>query len=296
MGRTALIGANGQLGSDIVRLWPASGPGRRGEQLIALTHADIEVTDRNQARSVLEGVRPDLVINTAAFHRVDDCEADPGPAFAVNALAVMRLAEACRDLGATLMHFSTDYVFDGRKGEPYREDDAVRPVSAYGISKAAGEHFLRYILPDAHVIVRSSGLYGVAGASGKGGNFVETMLRLAREGGPLRVVDDQVSAPTFTLDLAEKLLELAAAGGRGTFHITNRGECSWFEFAAEIFADCGLKPDLAAITSEEYAAPARRPAYSVLENACLSQLGLEQPRPWQEALLQYLQLKGRVPL
>ncbi len=294
MTRTAIIGSNGQLGSDIAQLWPTSGPGQRGDELICLTHADIEVTDEEQVRSVLGGIQAGLVINTAAFHRVDDCETEALKAFQVNGLGVKYLAEACRDMNAVLMHFSTDYVFDGRQTKPYRESDDARPLSAYGISKAAGEQFLRYLLPEQHILVRSSGLYGVAGASGKGGNFVETMLRFAREGRPISVVEDQVSAPTSTADLAATLLELIEKRGRGTFHITNAGRCSWFEFASQIFDLVELSPDLSPTSSAEFGSAAKRPAYSVLENAHLREIGVEQPRPWQEALADYLRLKGQL--
>jgi dTDP-4-dehydrorhamnose reductase len=292
MGRVALIGSNGQLGTDIARVWSASP--LAGEELIALTHAEIDVVDERWVRSVLSGVRPDLVINTSAFHRVDECEEVPRDALRVNALGVKYLAEACRDLGAVLMHFSTDYVFDGESTKPYAEDAATRPVSSYGISKVAGEQFLRYILPESHIIIRSSGLYGVAGASGKGGNFVETMVRLAREDKPIRVVSDQVSSPTYTLDLAQTLLEVAHRGGRGVYHITNAGECSWYDFAAEVFQLLGLHPDFEPTTSAAYGAVAKRPAYSVLANTRLRELGLTQPRPWREALGDYLRLKGRL--
>ncbi len=294
MARIALIGSNGQLGSDIVRAWPTSPFGHGGDQLVSLIHSDIEVTDPDNVRSVLSGVQPTLVINTAAFHRVDDCENEPDEAFRVNGLGTKILAEACRALGATLVHFSADYVFDGSAKTPYKETDRAWPVSAYGISKLAGEHFLRYTLPDEHIIVRSSGLYGVAGASGKGGNFVETMLRQAREGREITVVDDQVTAPTYTLDLAETVLEIIAAGGRGTYHVTNSGQCSWYEFAREIFALLGSEPQLSPISSAEYGTPAKRPAYSVLANAALAKLGIEQPRPWREALCDYLELKGHL--
>lgn len=294
MVRTALIGSNGQLGSDIARLWPGSAMGQRGRELISLTHADLEVSDLAQVRSVLTGIGPELVINTAAFHRVDDCETYVLDAFRVNALAVKHLAEVCRDLGATLMHFSTDYVFDGRKDSPYLEDDPANPISAYGVSKAAGEHILRYVLPDNHILVRSSGLYGIAGASGKGGNFAETMLRLARQGQRIRVVNDQVSAPTYTQDLAETLFKVIDARARGTIHITNSGECSWHDFAAAIFSMAGMTPDLSPITSDEFGAPAQRPAYSVLANTRLARLGIDQPRPWRDALADYLRAKGHL--
>lgn len=294
MARVALIGANGQLGSDITRLWTDSALGKRDDELIGLTHADIEVTDPEAVRSVLTGVQPSIVINTAAFHDIDQCEARPLAAFQVNALGVKHVAEVCRDLGATLVQFSNDCVFDGTKGAPYVEDDAPAPISAYGISEVGGERFLRYMMPDDHLLVRSVGLYGAAGASGKGGNFVETMLRFAREGRPIRVVDDQITSPTYTLDLAEVLLDVIARDVRGTLHITSAGQCSWYEFAAEIFDMLGLRPDFAAITTAEAEDAGRRPAYSVLDNGRLESLGLQQPRDWREALGEYLRLKGRL--
>ncbi len=292
MSRVALIGSNGQLGSDIARLWPASEAGKHGDQLIGLVHADIEVTDEAQVRSILSGIQPSLVINTSAFHRVDDCETEPLRALQVNGLGVKYLAESCRELGAVLMHFSTDYVFGGDTTRPYTEADPALPVSAYGISKVAGEQYLRYLMPEDHILVRSSGLYGMAGASGKGGNFVETMLRFARDGKPIKVVDDQVCAPTNTLDLARAVLEIIARNGRGTFHVTNAGQCSWYDFAQEIFSLANLAPDLTPTTTADYGAAANRPAYSVLENTRLRDLGIEQPRHWREALTDYLELKG----
>src|SRR3954471_8879897 len=282
MARVALIGANGQLGTDITRLWADSALGRRGDELIGLTHADVEVTDPAFVRSVLSGVQPSIVINTAAYHNVDECESNPLEAFQVNALGVKYVADVCRDLNATLVQFSNDCVFDGTKATPYVEDDALGPISAYGISEAAGERFLRYMLPDDHLLVRSVGLYGVAGASGKGGNFVETMLRLCREGRPIRVVDDQITSPTYTLDLADVLLEVIARDVRGTLHITSAGQCSWYEFAGEIFDMLGVHPDLAAIRTAEAMDAAPRPAYSVLDNSRLESLGLAQPREWRE--------------
>jgi dTDP-4-dehydrorhamnose reductase len=294
MTRVALIGSTGQLGSDIARLWPDSSLGRRGDELIELTHADIEVTDPESVHSVLNGVQPSLVINTAAYIRVDDCETDTLNAFMVNGMGTKYVAEACRDLGCSLVHFSTDYVFDGRKTTPYLELDATSPESAYGITKRAGEAFVRYILPEDHLLVRSSGLYGFAGASGKGGNFVETMLRLAREGRSLRVVDDQTSCPTYTLDLAETLLTLIEREARGLFHVTNAGGCTWYDFARAIFEETGLTPDLSPTTTEEYGLPAKRPAYSILANTHLKELGVAQPREWREALADYLRAKGHV--
>src|SRR4051794_9206414 len=159
MARVALIGANGQLGTDITRLWADSALGRRGDELIGLTHADIEVTDLAFVRSVLSGVQPSIVINTAAYHNIDECESNPLQAFEVNALGVKNVAQVCRELGATLVGFSNDCVFDGTKTTPYVEEDAPAPISAYGISEVGGERFLRYMLPDNHLLVRSVGLY-----------------------------------------------------------------------------------------------------------------------------------------
>ncbi len=294
MARIALIGSNGQLGSDIARLWASSELGLRGDELVGLTHADIDVTDPDLVGSVLNGVQPSLVINTAAFHRVDDCEQEAAEAFRVNALGTKYVAEACRTMGIPMAHFSTDYVFEGKANRPYDEDDAAVPLSAYGISKLAGEHFLRYVLPDEHIIVRSSGLYGFAGASGKGGNFIETVMRLQREGRPIRIVSDQVSTPTYTMDLAAAFLAVLARDGRGTFHITNAGECSWFEVAQELFGLLELTPDLKPTTSAMHNARAQRPAYSVLANRRLIELGIDQPRNWKDALEDYLRLKGRL--
>jgi len=294
MSRIALIGSNGQLGSDIARLWPSSALGARGDELVGLTHADIDVTDADLVRSVLSGIQPSLVINTAAFHRVDDCEKEALQAFQVNGIAVKNVAEVCRDIGAALAHFSTDYVFDGEATAPYDEDDIARPISAYGVSKLAGENFLRYVLPNDHILVRTAGLYGIAGASGKGGNFVETMLRYQREGRPIRVVQDQISTPTYTVDLADAFLQVIARHGRGTFHITNAGECSWYEVAKALFGLLELNADLKPTTALEFGARALRPAYSVLANRRLQELVIAQPRFWREALEDYLRLKGRL--
>ncbi len=291
MGRVALIGSNGQLGSDIMRLWSGSRLAASGDDIVGLVHSDIEIREPDQVGSVLKGIQPSFVINTAAFHRVDDCELDPTDAFSVNSLAVKNLAEACRELGSGLLHVSTDYVFNGDSGAPYSELEPPSPVSAYGVSKAAGEQFLRYLLPTDHVLVRSSGLYGAARASGKGGNFVETMLKSAKAGKSIRVADDQILSPTYTPDLAEAILEIIARNGRGTFHVTNSGHCSWFEFAAEIFLRAGMKPNLSAVTSAEDGSLARRPGYSVLENSRLSELSLPQLRPWQQTLAHYLAAK-----
>jgi dTDP-4-dehydrorhamnose reductase len=278
--RVLLIGAGGQLGSDLTKALAQ-------EELIPLKHADVEVCDPSSVRHALQTYAPEVVINTAAFHRVDDCEREPERAFAVNALGVRHLALACREQGCALLHLSTDYVFDGRKGAPYEETDPPSPINAYGISKLAGEYFIRYIL-DKHYIVRTSGLYGVAGSSGKGGNFVELMLRLAREGKEIKVVNDQTLTPTYTVDLAAALARLIHTQRYGLYHITNSGECTWYQFAAKIFELAGVQAQLEPTTTVAFGAPARRPAYSVLAHKALLAAGLSEMRPWPEALAAYL--------
>lgn len=284
--RTLLLGGGGQLASEVLRLWPP-------ESVLALGHAALDVTDREAVRSTVLRLRPQLVINTAAYHRVDECEERVEEAFRVNAYGAKNVADACREGGAALVFISTDYVFSGDKGAPYAEEDPVGPVNVYGVSKVAGEQLVRYACP-RHFIVRSSGLYGVAGASGKGGNFVETMLRRAREGQPIRVVADQVLSPTSAADLAAKLYELTQTGRYGTYHVTNGGWCSWYEFAGAIFEEAGLRPALSPTTAAEFGAAARRPAFSALENGALRRLGLAPLRPWREALVDYLRAKGHV--
>lgn len=293
-----LTGAEGQLGSDLRAALAA-------DALVPLPHRALDVTDAEAVEAALDAHAPAWVINTAAFHRVDDIERDPEAtrrAFLVNAAAVHHLARACTKHGARLLHLSTDYVFggglDGGPPGPYAEEAAPAPVNAYGASKLAGEQLVLALNrrhPDRppHVIVRSSGLYGLAGSAGKGGNFVETMLRLAREGQPIRVVADQMLSPTYTADLAAAIARLLAADPPGgVYHLTNTGACSWFEFARATFALCGLAPDLAATTSEAFGAPARRPLNSVLGNTRAVALGVPPLRPWGDALRAYLEARG----
>jgi dTDP-4-dehydrorhamnose reductase len=280
-----LIGANGQLGSELRRAL-------EDREVIALRHADLEVTDATQVMATVSRHRPRLIFNTAASHRVDACEDAPESAFAVNAVAVRELALAAERVGATLVQFSTDYVFDGRQRHPYTETDPPGPLNVYGVSKLAGEYFVRAIL-ERHFIVRTCGLYGLAGSRARGGNFVETMLRLARDGRQIRVVTDQVVTPTAAKDLARKVVELVSTGAYGLYHITNRGACSWFQFARAIFELSGVEARLSETTSAAFGAKARRPAYSVLDNARLRSLGLDDLRHWRDALADYLEERKR---
>ncbi|MDR5694493.1 MAG: dTDP-4-dehydrorhamnose reductase [Armatimonadota bacterium] len=303
MPRVAVIGSTGQLGFDLVRVLrepslPLS-PTRKGEpagfEAIPLSHRDIEITDPGSVHTVLMAVRPEIIINCAAFVRVDECEDRPEEALRVNALGALHVARACAEVDALCVFISTDYVFDGGKTEPYTEEDPPRPLNVYGISKLCGEYFVRASCP-RHLIVRTSGLYGVAGSRGKGGNFVETMIHMAREGKPIRVVDDQVLAPTYTKDLAEKIKELLQGQVSGVIHLASSGQCSWYEFARRIFELMGIQADLNPVTSRVYGTRAQRPAYSVLRSTRLEELGLMPLRPWYEALEAYLSEKGYLPL
>ncbi|MDQ7841263.1 MAG: dTDP-4-dehydrorhamnose reductase [bacterium] len=281
--RVAIIGATGQLGSDLVRAMEDRAP-------VGLSHADIEVTDGPCVLDRLAAIAPDVVINCAAFHRVDECEVRPEEAFRVNALGARNVALTCARLGALAVYISTDYVFGGEAGRPYVEGDPPRPINVYGASKLAGEHLVAAVAP-RHLIVRVSSLFGVAGASGKGGSFVETMIRKARAGEAIRVVDDIVMSPTYTADAAAALRGLIAGGHTGIAHASNAGACSWFEFARAIFALLGWEVDLQPQRSADQPAAARRPRYSALESSRLLALGLVQA-PWEDALRRYLEAKG----
>ncbi len=280
--RYVLIGATGQLGFDLSRTFDLPGT------LLTPRHADLDVLDAQRAVAALRALRPTHVVNTAAWNAVDAAESEPRRAFALNAEAVGTLADACRALGARLVHFSTDYVFDGAKGAPYAEADTPNPLSAYGESKLAGERLARERCEHA-LVIRVSGLFGIARSAGKSGtNFVETMLWLAREGRPLRVVADQVLGPSYTLDVARAVWRVIAAGHTGLCHVTSGGATSWHGFAREIFRLEGLTPELSAVSSAEYRARARRPAYSVLAHDTLAALGVPEPRAWGDALAAYL--------
>jgi dTDP-4-dehydrorhamnose reductase len=286
--RIALIGANGQLGQDLKRFWAQAFP---QDDVASLTHADIEISDRDSVAAVLGHLRPHLAINTAAYHKVDEVEEHPGKAFEVNATGVRNLALECRDLDCTLLHMSTDYVFAGSSRRPYVESDVPDPVNVYGASKIAGEMLIRYVWPK-HFVVRTSGLYGIAGSSGKGGNFVELMLRLAQDRKPIRVVNDQVLTPTGTWPLAQQLATLVGTDAFGTYHATCQGACTWYGFAREIFRLAVLEADLSPQSSVESGAKARRPPFSVLDNRELKARGIDNMPGWKESLADYLERRG----
>ena len=281
--KVAVIGANGQLGTDVVAAFS-----QKGHAVFSVTHADLEVADLDSVSGTLKEIHPDLIVNTSAMHHVEKCEAEPEKAFASNAVGARNLAAVARDLGAVLMHVSTDYVFDGEKRSPYVETDVPRPLNAYGISKLAGEHFVRSTTAK-HFVVRSSAIYGKSPCRAKGGlNFVELMLKLAKERGEVRVVDSEFVTPTPTTQIAEQLVALSRSDAYGLYHATAEGSCSWHEFAQEIFAVTQTPVRLLLAGPNEFPAKVPRPKYSVLENQALKARGLNVFNHWRDGLHTYL--------
>jgi dTDP-4-dehydrorhamnose reductase len=285
--KVAVIGSTGQLGQDLMRVF--------GDEAVGLAHQDLDVTDGVSVASAIHSLSPDWVLNTAAFHRVDDCEVNPTLAFAVNTLGACNVARAAAAVGSGVVFFSTDYVFGGqnrKRGHPYEEGDSPHPLNVYGVSKGAGEQLVMQANP-RHLVVRSAGLYGTA-TSRKGWTFPELMLNKARTEGIVRVVTDQALSPTYTVDLAEKTKELVEQDIVGLFHLTNSGECSWFEFAREVFDLAGVEVEMEAISTEQTQRRADRPSYSALATTRLGAVGLRPLRPWEEALRGYLKAKGAI--
>jgi len=281
--KIAVIGANGQLGTDVVRAFTDN-----GDEVFPLTHEDIEVANLESVSSKLCELRPEIVVNTAAMHHVENCEREPERAYAANALGPRNLAVVARELHAALVHVSTDYVFDGNKGSPYVEEDAPRPLNVYGNTKLAGEYFVRSLL-DRHLVLRTSALYGQAPCRAKGGrNFIDLMLKLARERGEVKVVDCEVVSPTSTSALARQIVVLSRCDTYGLFHATAEGSCSWYEFAQEIFSLTNTPVNLKIAAPDEFPAKVPRPKYSVLENRELKRHGVNSFGPWQEDLAKYL--------
>jgi len=283
--KIAIIGADGQLGSDLLKVIPK-------EFVVPLTIKDIDITSESSCLNTLSKISADSVVNTAAYHRVDDCEENDVEAYKVNSHGAKNLALACRKTNSSLLHISTDYVFDGDKMAPYTESDIPNPKTAYGISKLAGEEFVRYLWPK-HFVVRTSGLYGVAGCLGKGGgNFVENMIKKGKQGDDIKVVSDEIITPTYTLHLAKNIYELLKTEHYGLYHITNNGECSWWEYSVKIFELLDMKVEVKKTVASEFKAKAHRPKYSVLENSNLKKIGLDLMPDWKDSLKDYLAEKG----
>jgi dTDP-4-dehydrorhamnose reductase len=278
-----IIGANGQLGSDVVEAFALA-----GDDVFSLTHADIDLVSTESVAARMQDIRPEVVVNTAAMHHVENCEKDPALAFAVNGIGVRNLAMAARDVNAAVIHVSTDYVFDGAKRNPYEEGDVPNPLNVYGNTKLAGEHFVRSTT-DKHFVVRTSAIYGKSPCRAKGGlNFIELMLKFARERGEAKVVDCEFVTPTSTVEIAKQIVALSRSDAYGLYHATAEGSCSWHEFAKEIFALTKTPVKLHIAGPNEFPAKVPRPKYSVLENSELKRRGLNVFRPWREGLREYL--------
>ncbi|HWY87535.1 MAG TPA: dTDP-4-dehydrorhamnose reductase [Gemmataceae bacterium] len=277
----AVLGANGQLGQAFLRAL--------GQDATGLTRDQVDLTQSERMRAVLEKLRPEVVVNCTAYNGVDAAESDLVTPFAVNAWGVRDLARICQDLGCVLVHFSTNYVFglDRVRRSPLGETDLPGPVGVYGASKLAGEYLARAACARQYVI-RTTGLFGVVRPGSTRASFVELMLRLAGQGQPIRVVNDQICSPTRTDDLAMATLALLGTGAYGLYQLTSAGECTWHEFARTIFDMVGARVDLRAVASDDFGSPARRPEYSVMANEAYGRLGLAPIRHWKDALAQYL--------
>jgi dTDP-4-dehydrorhamnose reductase len=281
--KVLLIGSNGQLGTDLAKVCQSA-----GDTVVPMTHAQLDVCSDERVAAVLAEQEPDVVISTAAYHRVEECETQQVRSFEVNTIAPMKLSLACNQVGATLVHFSTDYVFGGYPhNQPFVETDRPAPVNVYGTSKLAGEYLVS-TYAKRYFLLRVCGLYGTAGSSGKGGNFVETMLKKAVAGDAIKVVADQVLTPTYTGDLAKAVRDLLETKEYGLYHLSSEGECSWFDFTRHIFKSAGIDVNLSPIKTSEFFSAVRRPAYSVLSKAKFRSLGLSIP-DWQDALPRYLE-------
>ncbi len=282
--KIAVIGADGQLGTDI-----CAAIDKTDFELVRLTIDDIDVSEMESVSTVLKEIKPRLVINTAAFHHVEQCEDNPVKAFEVNAVGARNLAMVCNELDAGLMHIGTDYVFDGEKRAPYVETDKPMPLNVYANTKLSGEHFVEAIAKKYYVL-RVSGIYGKAPCIGKGGmSFVELMRKLSREREEVRVVDNEFLTPTSTVEIANQVVKMIESDAAyGLYHVTAEGSCSWYEFAKEIFEV--TKPDvtLNKAAPGEFAVKVNRPEYSVLENKFLKDQGINVMRHWKEGLRTYL--------
>ncbi len=286
--RAVVFGASGQLGVELVRELKS-----RQYEVAAWDRAHADITDSAAVERALASFDAQVVFNSAAYNQVDVAEKEPQAAFQVNALAVRNLALACRQIDARLVHFSTDYVFDGTASRPYVEEDRTHPLGAYAVSKLGGELYAQAYL-DRALIVRTSGVFGPGGLVTARGNFVELMLRVAGSGQPIRVVEDHVASPTFAPYLAARAIDLVERDAAGVYHVGGGSPVSWFDFASLIFEIAGLKPRLQPTNEREYRTPARRPKFSPLSNAKMEKAGVAAMPPLREAVETYFHLRAKL--
>jgi dTDP-4-dehydrorhamnose reductase len=280
--KALILGGGGQLASDLQLLL--------GDQARSFSHAELDICDQEAVDRAYEAVQPDVVFNCAAFHNVDVCEQERSSAWRVNVDAVQDLAKR----SVALVHISTNYVFDGRREEPYGEDDLPSPRSVYALSKLAGE-YAALAYGSRTLVVRSAGLYGLHGSASKGGNFVQRMVARAREQGALRMVADQRLQPTFTVDLAAAILEAVEAQIEGVVHLTASGECSWFEFTQAIMEVADIEVPIEPVSTVVGPGGVDRPLNGVLARTRAERLGLSALRPWRVALVDYMARAGLAP-
>ncbi len=280
--RVMVFGSSGQLGVELCAELT-----RRGYEVRGFERAAISISSAEKVEHALAEFDPFAVFNAAAYNQVDIAEREPATAFEANALGVRNLAVACRQSDAKLVHFSTDYVFDGMLGRPYRESDATHPLGAYAVSKLAGELYAQAYL-DRPIIIRTSGVFGPRGVKTARGNFPELMLRLAREGKPLRIVEDHVASPTYAPALASRSIDILERDLDGVFHVGGGEAVSWFDYARIIFEKAGVKADLTPTNEREYRTAARRPRYSALDNARLRECGIAPMPSLADAVAEYL--------
>jgi dTDP-4-dehydrorhamnose reductase len=286
--KVVILGGGGQLGVELCREFE-----RRNWTVQKFDRKSLDVTDANQVESVIAQADPQVVINSAAYNQVDIAETEPRAAYDANAFAVRNLAMACRQVDAKLVHYSTDYVFDGLKGSSYVETDQTHPLGAYGVSKLAGELYAQAYL-DSPLILRTSGVFGPAGLFTPRGNFLELMLRLAKGNAPIRVVQDYVASPTYAPAMAKRTADLVEKGIGGLFHLGGGEPISWYKYAEMIFELAGLSPSLMPTDAREYRTAARRPQYSALSNSKLEQAGIEPMPPLREAIRDYLKAREHI--
>ncbi|MCK4891700.1 MAG: dTDP-4-dehydrorhamnose reductase [Candidatus Pacebacteria bacterium] len=273
-----IIGYKGMLGNELVKVF------KSGNNLTLWDKEQIDISNRDDVMTKVGKLKPDVVINAAAYTAVDKAESEKDLVYKINGCAIGFLSTICKEINALFIHFSTDYVFDGESHIGYKENHLYKPINLYGKSKALGEKMILDIKP-RYYLIRTSWLFGKYGK-----NFIETMIRLAEEGKDLKVVNDQFGSPTYAKDLAKKVKELIKSEKPyGIYHITNSENCNWYEFAQKIFEFVGLKPNLRPVTSEEFPTLAKRPTYSMLVNTKISLM-----RPWEEALKAYLIETGRI--